>query len=619
MSPEQARGEEATPASDLYSFGVMLQEIFTGRRPYPEGLDYLRLLDRVQKGDTLPVSGVGSDLAALITRLKSPNAAQRPTAVDVTERLRWIREAPKRRLRAVVLAAAVAIAMLGAIKYTVDLARERTAAVLARQDADRRRDQAEALIGYMLGDLRGKLRQVGRLELLDDVGKKAIDYFEAVPAETLSTEELFRRSQAMHQLGQIRQERGDLAGAMPAYRESLLLAGTVAARDPDNSEWQVGLATAHFYVGDGLRRQGDLDGAMREFSAYRDVAQRLVARDPQNVQWLLELSYGHSNVAAVLEARGDLTASARELQASLALKEQIAQRDPARREWQQALATGHNRLGVVLDKLGQGGESLGHFVKDLDIRRKLVAAAPRDNSIKRHLLVAHSYVALAQEDLGEAQAALGQLDEAIEVGRELVSIDPANADWRRELAVIEARSGALQRLTGNRRAAREHCQRSVDTLRPLAEASPTHVARQRDLANALICLGTIQLDEGVVRGAEATTGAAARTIAPLIARRVDPDLAPVAAASHLLAGLVAERLGNAVEAQRQREQAVQVASSGGSNTPDKRHLAARARALIALHRVEEARPIVATLTSLGYRQPVLVQEWSRATAAARPR
>jgi serine/threonine protein kinase len=31
MSPEQARDEEATIASDLYSFGLILQELFTGQ------------------------------------------------------------------------------------------------------------------------------------------------------------------------------------------------------------------------------------------------------------------------------------------------------------------------------------------------------------------------------------------------------------------------------------------------------------------------------------------------------------------------------------------------------------------------------------------------------------
>ena len=31
MSPEQARGETLTPASDMYAFGLLLQTLFTGQ------------------------------------------------------------------------------------------------------------------------------------------------------------------------------------------------------------------------------------------------------------------------------------------------------------------------------------------------------------------------------------------------------------------------------------------------------------------------------------------------------------------------------------------------------------------------------------------------------------
>lgn len=293
MSPEQARGEKVTMASDMYAFGLFLQELFTDQPGYEQGLPQHLLLVKVREADTLPVVGLAPDLTELIQTLKSLAPEVRPTAAAALRRLRWIRDKPKRRLRALAIAAAVLLLVLGGIKYTLDLRRERDAALRARADAEQARREAEEVSSFLVdifkvsdpGEARGGT--VTARELLDRGAEQIRHGLRDQPAS---------RARMMDAIGLIDHKLGLYAQARPLLEEAVAIRRRLPGTDLStelSTELDLAASLQHLGQVSQMQHRPETEALFREALAIQE--KRLGPDDPEVAMTLnnLGIYYGY--------------------------------------------------------------------------------------------------------------------------------------------------------------------------------------------------------------------------------------------------------------------------------------------------------------------------------------
>jgi len=342
---------------------------------------------------------------------------------DLQRRMRW-------------MSALVGASMLGVMVFALMA----VMAVRARNEAQLQRVQAEGLIEFMLGDLRKKLEPVGRLEVLDSVGEKALAYYGVQDSDRLDATALGHRSRAMHLIGEIRDLRGNPAEAQAAFEQAAGTTAQLLAKAPNDGQRIFDHAQSVFWVGYAAWKRADGKLAEEKFQNYLELAQRLVKMDPSSIDWRAEVAFAYLNVGMVQLGSGKPTPALESLRlAQTSLRDLSGKRSDLLFD----LANAHGWLADAYELLGDYQRASNEQKSKLTVLRS-VTNAEADRNVQLATLSALHWIGIYELALGRVETAKANVKNAMEIASALVAGDPQNLRWRAHECSVRLRLAEIE-------------------------------------------------------------------------------------------------------------------------------------------------------------------------------
>ncbi len=516
MAPEQARGETLDQRADVFALGAMLYHVLAGVPPY-NARTATDVIASAALGKVVPLlereKGAPADLVAIVSRAMSLEPADRyPDAGELAEELRRFmtgqlvgahRYTAMQKIGRFIKKhrAAVTISALSIVVFTVlgtlairQILEQRDAANYERRVADSRRAAAEKLIDRMLSDVKERLQQIGRLDVLSNLGGEIRDYYNtlalipggmpdddndrmaiavdmvglaerdsgrldqalktwtqarerlaAIVGTDTSAKTLLRRRMIARfdfEIGTVHQQRGKVAAAINAFTLAKSEYDDLREHAPLDRLVLVGAADTHDRLGDLLRNDGKIDQALEEYQQAKSDREKAGSQaSSRPSEEVIALSTSHMKLGSVYLARGESATALESYRSALRLRETLLETQPDNVEVLEKVLEVQNELAELQRQIGDDKSAIQTYRQAVPVMEGLARRDPTNTTWKRQRAYLLSNLGFAQLDIGELQAGLDQLEVATDLQKELVARDPKVQAWQGDLSRSYNRSG----------------------------------------------------------------------------------------------------------------------------------------------------------------------------------